>query len=1013
VKRYFKKRAMPVETIASLLPRAYNDFEMGNPVLVKTATYLLFRGMALKFALGGEFKRLIHNRHGSFDRTIALRTRDGGLKMQARFAGGRMKVKMGEAPEADVTIVFKNLQTLKEIAGLSPEGVLDYLLTNKITVQGNFSCLLKFAYILSNFMPPRKEKKADGAPPNIFRKVYGDDRAGAEKTKELISRRGKLRGEKSDGVRFLDEPYLQKFSIADFPGLAAKRQAHFADKPAICTERAKLITEHFKETGFELDGEGRKRSPFLRQAGALAHILSSRRPVIHEGSLIAGSTTSKKVGVVLYPEGHAVTIWPELKTAPARSIQPYDISPEDARLMDEEIFPYWSDRNVREHTRAVENRPRYQELEERFVLYFNWKTVALSHTIPDFPGALAGGLEPVIREAERREAGAADGRSKDFYKGTSVALRGVLAYAENLRKEAERLAGEAGRRGGDAQRLEKMASMLRQVPARGARTLDEAVQSLWILWIALHNESTNAGLSLGHLDAWLQPYFEADMEKLHAPEEREEYLRHAVELVGDFMLRCQDHLPLVADVGNKLFGGSSSDQAITLGGLDRSGRSAVCDMTYIFLKATEMLTLRDPNMNARYCPGVNSETYLKRLVELNVVTGATPSIHNDGAMLKALRANGFGEEDARDWVATGCVEPTIPGRHFGHTNCMMFNMVAPLEMALHDGVHPLMEEQVGPRTGDIRGGALATFDDFFKAFEEQLRFLAVQATDYNNSLGRSHREIRPTPILSSLFEGPMEKARDLTEGGARYNTSGVACIGLTDIVDSLMTVKKLVYEEKKVAFPELLDALEVDFRGHEKLHAMIRSKVPKFGSDDPGVNALARRVVDMVYDAFHGRRSYRDGPYLAGFWSMSNHVAFGLLSGALPSGRPAGKPFTPGLTPENVMNVDLPSSIRTIAALPPEKMPNNIAFNVKIAPDSRDSVEETIDRVTAYTKSYFELGGMQIQFNMVTTETLKDAMAHPESYRNLMVRISGYNAYFVELNRDMQLEIIERQQLRV
>jgi pyruvate-formate lyase len=344
---------------------------------------------------------------------------------------------------------------------------------------------------------------------------------------------------------------------------------------------------------------------------------------------------------------------------------------------------------------------------------------------------------------------------------------------------------------------------------------------------------------------------------------------------------------------------------------------------------------------------------------------------------------------------------------------MMFNMVAALEMALHDGIHPLMEEQVGPRTGDIRGGAFATFDDFFKAFEEQLRFLAGQAVDYNNSLGRAHQEIRPTPILSSLFEGPMEKARDLTEGGARYNTSGVACIGLTDIVDSLMTVKKLVYEEKKVAFPQLLDALEADFRGHEKLHAMIRSKVPKFGSDDPGVNALARRVVDMVYDAFHGRRSYRGGPYMAGFWSMSNHVAFGLLSGALPSGRPAGKPFTPGLTPENVMNVDLPSSIRTIAALPPEKMPNNIAFNVKIAPDSRDSVEETIDRVTAYTKSYFELGGMQIQFNMVTTETLKDAMAHPESYRNLMVRISGYNAYFVELNRDMQLEIIERQQLRV
>jgi pyruvate-formate lyase len=476
-------------------------------------------------------------------------------------------------------------------------------------------------------------------------------------------------------VRFLEEPYLQKYTIGDFPGLAARRQAHFRDTPALCTERARLITEYFRESGFEVDRDGKKRSPVLRQAGALAHILAGRKPVIHEGSLIAGSTTSKKVGVMLYPEGHAVTIWPELKSTPGRPIQPYDISPEDARLLDEEIFPYWSDRNVREHTRAAENMPRYQELDERFVLDFNWKTVALSHTIPDFPRLLEGGLEPILKDAEAREAGAAGGPSKDFYRATSVALRGVLAYAENLGKEAERQAEQAGGRCDDPLRLGKIASMLRQVPARGARTLDEAVQSLWIVWIAIHTESTNAGLSLGHLDAWLQPYFEADMEKLHTPKEREAYVRHAIELIGNLFLRCQDHLPLAADVGNKLFGRSSSNQTITLGGLDRAGESAVCDMTYIFLKVTEILTVRDPNMNARFCPGVNSDTYLRRLIEVNVVTTATPALHNDRAMIAALKAHGFREEDARDWVATGCVEPTIPGRHFGRTNCMMFNMV--------------------------------------------------------------------------------------------------------------------------------------------------------------------------------------------------------------------------------------------------------------------------------------------------------------------------------------------------
>jgi pyruvate formate-lyase/glycerol dehydratase family glycyl radical enzyme len=983
-----------------------------NRLVYNTATYLLFKSMGLRFTFDRGFRRLIKNEHNTFNKTIAFRTRDGSVRVYALFEDGKMKVKHGSPPKADVTLIFKDTDVVRELAGVSPYEVLDYLLNNKIVLQGNLSYLMQFAHILNTFVGGLGDRKVSKAEKTIFHSLYKGDRCGGGGP-DLAGPRGKLRARPSDSVRFLDEPCLQHLSLDDFPGLGAQRKVVFSLKPAICVERARLMTEYFLESGFEYGKDGRKRFPVLRQAEALRHILEHRKPVIHEGSLLAGSTTSKRIGVMLYPEGHGLTLWPELRTIRIRPLMPYDITDEECELLDQKIFPFWTERNVREHARLTNNFPRYQELDERFVLYFMWKTVALSHTIPDFPRALSTGLEPIIEEAGRREKEEAESTGRLFYRGMRLALEGVLTYAEHLRAEARRLAAAAGQKGEDPQRFEAMAAMLERVPARGARTLHEALQSLWIIWIALHNESTNAGLSLGHLDAWLQPCFEADMKGLESPEEREAAIRRAVELTGNFMLCCQDHLPLIANVGNKLFGGSSSDQALTLGGVDRSGRSAVCDMTYIFLKATEMLTLRDPNMNARFSPGVNSDAYLRRLIEVNMLTGATPSIHNDAAMLKALEANGFETEDAREWSATGCVEPTIPGRHFGHTNCMMFNMVAALEMALYDGYHPLMDEQVGPRTGDPAAGAFAGFDDFFKAFERQIQFLVLQSTEYNNSLGRAHQEIRPLPTLSALFEGPMEKARDLTEGAAPYNTSGVACIGLTDIVDSLMTVKKLVYDEKRVRFAELLEALRADFCGHDKLHAMILNRVPKFGSDDPEVNELAGRVVDMVYEAFHGRRNYRGGPYLAGYWSMSNHVAFGNLTGAVPSGRRAFKPFTPGLTPENVKDVDLLSSMRTIAALRCEKMPNNIAFNVKIAPDSRDSFEETLDRVTACTRSYFELGGMQIQFNMVTTDTLRDAMEHPERYRNLMVRISGYNVYFVELNREVQLEVIERQELRV
>jgi pyruvate formate-lyase/glycerol dehydratase family glycyl radical enzyme len=978
-------------------------------LVYNTATYLLFKSMGLRFTFDRGFRKLIKNEHGSFDRTIAFQTRDGSVRVYAVFEDGKMKVKNGMPPRADVTLVFRDTSVVKELAGASPEDILGYLLTNRIVLRGNLSYLMKFAHILNCFAASVGDRKARAASTSVFHRIYEEGACGSAKAPP--SPRGRLEAPAADGVRHLGEPYLRRTSLEDFPGLRAQRAVVFSLKPAICVERARLLTEHFMERGFEHDRQGRRRVPVLRQAEALSAVLAGKAPLIHDGCLLAGSTTARRIGVVLYPEGHALTLWPELRTIRSRPLMPYDITDEEMELLDQKIFPYWCDRNVRECARITNNFPRYQELDERFVLYFMWKTVALSHTVPDFPRVLAGGLEPIIARAQAMERASDEGRAV-FYRATRIALEGVLAYARNLRAEALRREGEARREGRDPSRFSRMAAMLERVPARGARSLDEAFQSLWVMWIALHNESTNAGLSLGRLDAWLQPYFEADMAAL-GPGGREEGIRRAIELAGSFMLCCQDHLPLIANVGNKLFGGSSSDQALTLGGVDREGRSAVCDMTYVFLKATEMLTLRDPNMNARFCPGVNDDAYLRRLIEVNMLTGATPSIHNDGSMVRSLKANGFAEEDARDWCATGCVEPTIPGRHFGHTNCMMFNMVAALEMALHDGVHPLMEEQVGPRTGDIRRGAFPAFDDFYRAFERQLQFLALQSTECNNSLGRAHQEIRPTPTLSALFDGPMEKARDLTEGSATYNTSGVACIGLTDIIDSLMTVKTIVYDRKTVGFPELLDALEADFVGHEKLHAVITNQVPKFGSDDPEVNAMAARVVDMVYDTFHRRTNYRGGPYLAGFWSMSNHVAFGNVTGAVPSGRRALRPFTPGLTPENVKDVDLLSSIRAVAALNPEKMPNNIAFNVKIAPDSRGGFEATVDQVTACTKAYFELGGMQIQFNMVTTETLKDAMEHPENHRNLMVRISGYNVYFIELNREVQLEVIERQQMKV
>jgi pyruvate-formate lyase len=228
------------------------------------------------------------------------------------------------------------------------------------------------------------------------------------------------------------------------------------------------------------------------------------------------------------------------------------------------------------------------------------------------------------------------------------------------------------------------------------------------------------------------------------------------------------------------------------------------------------------------------------------------------------------------------------------------------------------------------------------------------------------------------------------------------------VVDSLCAVKTLVYDQKKVDMATMLEAVRRDFIGHETLHAMIMNKVPKFGQDHDLPRQIAREIQDFIFDEHRALDNYRGGKYVPGYWSMSNHVAFGTLSGALPSGRNKGKAFTPGLTPSHLSRASLTDQIRTVAGLDKLKMSNNIAFNVKVAPGASDTHKDVVDRMTAYVASYFELGGMQMQFNVMTTDTLKKAQENPDEYRDLMVRISGYNAYFVELNSDTQQEIIER-----
>ena len=743
--------------------------------------------------------------------------------------------------------------------------------------------------------------------------------------------------------------------------------------------------------------------------------MTEKKPIIPERGLLGGTTTSKEpTGVVIYPDAQGLMLWGELKSVSQRPLNPYDISDEDAEVLHREVFPYWTSRNFREYVRRVFDYPDSLKIDERWVYYFVWKSVGISHTIPDYPAILTKGTGGIINdiEAKLKKLHTENTESINPLRAMKRTLEALNAYALNLSATAHDQAIKEVDKG-RKQELDDISKILEKVPAGPAETLHEALQVIWIVWVALHNENTNTGLSMGRLDQWLQPYFINDMKKLASPEEREVYIKQVIELCGSLFMCGTDHLPLVPDIGNYLFGGSSSDQAITLGGTDSSGGDGVNDMTYILLKVTELLAVRDPNVNARFSPGVNSDIYLKRLCEVNYTTRATPSMHNDAAVFTALSGKGYAEHDIRDWSATGCVEPTLSGKHMGHTGSILMNMVSALEMALNNGSHPHMSERFGPETGSITKGDFTTFDEFFDAYCGQQKFLIEKAVELNNMYGEAHAVLRPTPFLSSLIDGSIEKARDVTRGGSRYNSSGTSNIGLADVTDSLMVIKKLVFDKKLITFEGLKKAIDSNFKNDQATAAVIKKEVPLFGSGSPEALEMANRVTSFLHNEYQSHTNFRGGPYRTGFWSMSQHVAYGNLSGTLPSGRIAGKAFTPGLTPHPGASVNFLDNIRDVARLVPENMDNNIAFNVKIVPGFSDDRETIVNNMTSYVKTYFELGGMQMQFNVMDSGTLRDAMANPEKYQNLLVRISGYNAYFVTLNREMQLELIERAEYNI
>lgn len=792
---------------------------------------------------------------------------------------------------------------------------------------------------------------------------------------------------------------FQEYSFENMGLIKRLREDQIRQPAEVCIERARYVTHYLRD--MSTDNEPME----IRYAKAVNYFLSNKEASFPDDNLLAGTTTSKAFGAPVYPELTGTAIWPELDTISEREKNPLLLSREEADELNFDIFPFWLERNILEYTRKKYNNPPCMKLFEKFVFFIASKSGTISHTIPDYRVALEKGIEHIIMEATSREAlirksGISSEENKqklEFYQAVRIAMKGIITYATNLSKKAAEFADKTD----DPFRKENfriMSEICNKVPAKPATTFREAVNSLWIIQIAIHAENINMAMSPGRLDQILYKYYKNDIENGTINDKK------AIEILSCLWLKLNDNTNLVPETAEELFGGAGTVPAVTVGGVNEDGEDAVNELTYLMLRVTELLKLRDPSMNARYHYEKNSEKYRDRVAEVIVNTGAVPAFHNDVVDIRTLENQGVKTEHARDYAVIGCVEIGPSGRSYDASSSIMFNLVSAFELTLYNGKRPVTgDEQIGIQTGDP--AMFGSFEEFWEAFKKQLVWLIGNAIELNEYFGHVHQEILPTPLLSTFFEGPMEEGKDLIFGGALYNSSGATHIGFADTVDSLNAIEKAVFVDKKCTFAELIQACRDDFKGHEKLHAYLVNRTPKYGMDDPIAVKNSQNVIRFLYEFYQSHTNYRGGKYKPAYWTMTNHAGQGKLSGALPNGRKAYKVFASGITPVSQAAYDLSTCLRAVGGLDSLCIPMGEALNLKYPSVAGD---EDLKKFSQAVEAYFRTGGLHVQFNILSYETLLDAKNHPDKYPELLVRVSGYSAYFKDLNEAMKDEIITR-----
>jgi formate C-acetyltransferase len=755
----------------------------------------------------------------------------------------------------------------------------------------------------------------------------------------------------------------------------------------VCTERARLITESYKET----EGEPVP----IRRAKALRKILSNLSVNIWSDELIVGNITSKELGAGIYPETIGIWVDGELDQLKERVPNPFLVKPEDMEKLRKEVFPYWEGKNIPDIVDSMWPKD-ISDLHFSGQAFIITEFAGFGHIVLNHEKVLTTGLTGVIKEADEYLIESEDSEKRNFYKAVKIVCQAVIDFANRYAEKAESLLlGEKDE--GRRKELEDIAKICRRVPAKPAETFQEALQAIYFTQIAAQIEDYEASISIGRIDRLLYPCYKADVEKGKISREK------AQTLLECFFLKLSSIIPLWNYFTTIYFGGLPVYTNVVVGGLDEKGNDVTNEVSYLALEARKKSHIQ-PNFGVRIHENISPE-FLERVCEAVVSAETNLYFYNDSITIPALMSKGISREDALNYAINGCVEVAIPGKSFTSGDTGLLNLAFCLELALNRGMEG--SKKIGVETKDPR--EFETMEDLMKSFSDQVNFLASKFIEGINSIDRINAEQRPLPFISSLTEGCLKNGKDVTQGGAIYNSSGIQVVGVATVADSLAAIDRLVFKEKRISMEALLDALASDFEGKESLRQLLKVKAPKYGNDDDEADKYARRCLEILYDAIKDYRNYRGGEFWAGIFSGTTHVGFGLQTGALPNGRKAGEPLSVGISASQGMANSGPTAVLKSASKIDYKLtPNGVALNLEFSPGYFKKGKEGTENFSALVKGFFSLGGMHMQCNFVGKEILIAAKKNPEKYKSLMVRVAGFSAAFVDLDPAIQDEIISR-----